>query len=231
MQKQYHKKTTLRSKSSTIKGLLYVHNPEKCEKGTLSDQPRLSCITSTALLGLWGRQSLEDMTSLGTDFEMHAIWQGYFEEPAAKDFIVRKSCTIALSKAQGSCHRTSNNQPYSRVWKSLGDSLPERYCITQRGLCHARKWSSKIFVGNKGMIRICPIDVCVRSLWQKVKRGKITGGEATTRFPVAFCFKKPTCPVPGILGRMCNLLAQSAKGMRNRTRNQIHVQPRKARRN
>jgi hypothetical protein len=44
---------------------------------------------------------LEDMTSLGTDFETHAIWQGYVEDPAAKDFVVRKARTIALSKAQG----------------------------------------------------------------------------------------------------------------------------------
>jgi hypothetical protein len=60
------------------------------------------------------------MTSFVTDFEMHAIWQGYVEDPAAKDFVARKARTIALSKAQGSCHKTSNNQPYSRVWTSLG---------------------------------------------------------------------------------------------------------------
>jgi hypothetical protein len=82
-----------------------------------------------ALLSHWGRQLLEDMTSLGTDFETHAIWQGYVGEPAAKDFVARKARTIALSEVQGSCHRTSDNQPYSRVWKSLGDSLPELYCI------------------------------------------------------------------------------------------------------
>ncbi len=41
----------------------------------LSDQPRLSRITFMALLCRWGWQSLKDMTSLGTDFEMHAIWQ------------------------------------------------------------------------------------------------------------------------------------------------------------
>ncbi len=39
------------------------------------------------------------MTSLGTDFEMHAIWQGYVVDPAVKDFIARKAQTIALSKA------------------------------------------------------------------------------------------------------------------------------------
>jgi hypothetical protein len=32
---------------------------------------------------------------------MHAIWQGYVEEPNAKDFVARKARTIALSKAQG----------------------------------------------------------------------------------------------------------------------------------
>jgi hypothetical protein len=50
MQKQYHKRTTLNSKRSTMKGLLYAHDPEKCEKGMLSDQPRLLRVTSTALL-------------------------------------------------------------------------------------------------------------------------------------------------------------------------------------
>jgi hypothetical protein len=49
--------------------------------------------------------------SFMTDFEMHAIWQGYVEDPTAKDFLARKARTIALSKAQGSCHLTSNNQP------------------------------------------------------------------------------------------------------------------------
>ncbi len=41
------------------------------------------------------------MMSLGTDFETHTLWQGYVEDPAAKDFVARKAHTIALSKAQG----------------------------------------------------------------------------------------------------------------------------------
>jgi hypothetical protein len=72
----------------------------------LSDQPRLLRITSTALLSHWGRQLLKEMTSLGTDFELHAIWQRYVEEPAAKDFVARKACTIALSKVQGTQQST-----------------------------------------------------------------------------------------------------------------------------
>jgi hypothetical protein len=62
-----------------------LKNPEECKKGMLSDQPQLIHVTSTALLCCWGRQSTEDMMSLGTNFETHAIWQGYVVEPAAKD--------------------------------------------------------------------------------------------------------------------------------------------------
>jgi hypothetical protein len=46
------------------------------------------------------------MTFLGTDFETHAIWQGYVEDPAAKDFVARKARTIALSQAQGTRQST-----------------------------------------------------------------------------------------------------------------------------
>jgi hypothetical protein len=67
------------------------------------------------------------MTSLGTDFEKHAYWQGYTEDhlspvnlvmhfpgdgdldanhhkviaPAAMEFVARKTCTIASGKVQG----------------------------------------------------------------------------------------------------------------------------------
>jgi hypothetical protein len=115
-----------KSKSSTKKGLLYTPEESgqkhfKClvsldtllwgdvtstslknpEEFTLSDWPWLTHITSMALLCRWGRQSFKDMMSLGTNFETHAIWQGYVEEPAAKDFVARKACTIAMSKARG----------------------------------------------------------------------------------------------------------------------------------
>jgi hypothetical protein len=80
--------------SSTIKGLLYAHDPEKCKKGMLSDQPRLSRITSTVLLCHWRQKLLKDTTSFGTDFETHAIWQGYVEDPAAKDFVARRPALL-----------------------------------------------------------------------------------------------------------------------------------------
>jgi hypothetical protein len=58
------------------------------------------------LLCRWGQQSLKDMTSFETDFETHAIWQGYVEDPTAKNFVARKAQTIALSKAQGTQQST-----------------------------------------------------------------------------------------------------------------------------
>ncbi len=55
VQRQYRKWTTLHSKSSTIKGLLYAPDPHNCKKGTLSDQPRLLHVSSTAILCCWRR--------------------------------------------------------------------------------------------------------------------------------------------------------------------------------
>jgi hypothetical protein len=76
-----------------------------------------------------------------------------------------------------------------------------------------------------------PMDVCSRNLWQKAEKGKFADSEATTRFPQASCFKKPTCSVPETWWHMYDVLARSANGTRNRRRNQIPVQPRKAQRN
>ncbi len=70
-----------------------LRNPEDQDdrkKGTLSNQPRLTHGTPAALLFSRVLQPIKDVTSLGTNFEMHAKWQGYVEEPAAKDFIARK---------------------------------------------------------------------------------------------------------------------------------------------
>ncbi len=71
------------------------------------------------------------------------------------------------------------------------------------------------------------MDVCTRNLWQKAEKGKFTGSEATTRFPRASCFEKPTRSVPETWGRMYDVLAQNANGTRNGTRNRIPVQLRK----
>jgi hypothetical protein len=96
------------------------------------------------------------MTSLGTDFETHAKWQRSIEEPAAKDFVARKVCTIELNKVQGAhwnankCKEHLGNCPeavvrkatislYSQVWKSLGDNLLELYCVDLAELMSCKK--------------------------------------------------------------------------------------------
>jgi hypothetical protein len=39
--------------------------------------------------------------SFRTDFKKFAIWQGSVEEPAVKDFVARKVCTIEWNEVQG----------------------------------------------------------------------------------------------------------------------------------
>ncbi len=96
--------STSRLRSNSLSWEKSLRNPEEQEdpkKGMLSDQPRLTRITPTALLGIWVLQPMEGMTSLGTDFEKRAKWQGSIEETTAMDFVARKVCTIKLTKVQG----------------------------------------------------------------------------------------------------------------------------------
>ncbi len=62
---------------------------------------------------------------------------------------------------------------------------------------------------------------------KRQKRENFTGSESTTRFPRASCFKKPMHSVPEIWGCMYDILAQSANGTRNGTRNLIPMQRKK----
>jgi hypothetical protein len=71
------------------------------KKRMMSNQPRLTHVTPTALLGSRLIQLIKDIMSLGTDFKTYANWQEYVEEPAAKDFVTRKACTISSGKARG----------------------------------------------------------------------------------------------------------------------------------
>ncbi len=126
-----------------------LRNPEDQddrEKGTVSDQPWLPHVTPTALLGSWVLQPIKGMTSLWTDFKTHAEWQGSVKEPAAIFFVARKVCTTKLNEVQGTnwngikCEEHLWSHPEavlrqatinldSQLWKSLGDSLPELYCV------------------------------------------------------------------------------------------------------
>ncbi len=152
------------------------------------------------------------MTSLRTDFETHAIWQGYVEDPAAKDFVARKACTIALSKAQGTQQSTlftSLEIPWGLHTQAVLHSLA--------GLMSCKKVSVQGFLW-------------VRKVWFAFAQWRFAS-ETFGKRRKASCFKKPTLSVPGIWRCMYKVLPHSAKGTRNRTRNWIPVQPRKAQSN
>ncbi len=53
----------------------------------------------------------------------------YWMEWSARNHLERDQVQRAPEKSSSSCHQTSNNQPYSRVWKSLWDSFPGLYYI------------------------------------------------------------------------------------------------------
>jgi hypothetical protein len=73
------------------------------------------------------------MMSFGTDFEMHAIWQGYVEEPAAKDF-ESKECPhycfeqSARNPTINLIHEFGNplGIPYLAVLSSLARLMPRK---------------------------------------------------------------------------------------------------------
>jgi hypothetical protein len=141
------------------------------------------------------------MTSLGTDFKKRAKWQGSVEEPAVKAFVARKVSTIELTKVQGTswnaikCEDCLRSCPeavvrqvtinlYSPVWKSLGDSFPELYCVDlAEAYVTQESVSLRIYVRRKGMTCNCPTSVCMRNLWQNAERGKNAGTNSCTRYP------------------------------------------------
>ncbi len=149
------------------------------------------------------------MTSLGTDFETHAIWQGYVEDPAAKNFVERKARTIALSEAWGTRQSTlftSLEIPWGFRSRAVLRSLA--------GLMSRKKVSVWGFLW-------------VRKGWFAFAH-RTFASETFSKRRKASCFEKPMRSVPEIWGRMNDILPRSAKGTRNGTRNWIPMQPRKA---
>jgi hypothetical protein len=215
----------------------------------LSNQPRLTCITPTAPLGSWILQLIKGMTFLGTDFKKHAKWQGSVEEPAAKDFVARKVCTIEWNEVQGTiwnaikckeCLRSCPEAVIRQVKIStfihkFGNPLwilfPSCTALTWRRLMSRKKMSFwKFCVRRKGMICNCLMDVCMRNLSQRAERGKKAGTNSCTRFPRASCFEKMH-HVCQRYGGTCTMWYLEYKRYTNGKRNQIPAQPRKVQRN
>ncbi len=66
----------------------------------------------------------------------------------------------------------------------------------------------RIFVSKKGMIRVHPMEVHTRNLWQRAE---------------SVLLQETPRAVHEIWGHMYNVLPRSAKGMRNGTRNRIPI--------
>jgi hypothetical protein len=128
VQRQYRKWTTICSKSSTIKGLLYAPDPHNREKRTLYDQPRLSRVSSTAFLCCWGR-SRSKMWRL--------LWLTLRCMPYGRDtlkILLQSICTeegphYRFEQSARKLSSDKQQSTYSRVWISLGDSIPGLYCV------------------------------------------------------------------------------------------------------
>jgi hypothetical protein len=133
-----------------------------------SRTPKIHC-TSRQL----GMTAAQRFTSLGTDFEMHAIWQVYVEEPAAKVFVAGRptlsnwpkhkestgtwSSAMTAWESSRSCHRTSDNQSLSTnleiPWGFLTWALL-RYLVGAYVTLESESW--RIFVSKEGMIHNSP---------------------------------------------------------------------------
>ncbi len=120
-------------------------------------------------------------------------------------FVARKPALLPWSEAQGSCQKTSDNQPYSRVWISFGDSIPGLYCVAW---LMQESVSLRLFVRKKGM---SPVQSNGRSQQKpSAKRQKRENSTVVMLLPgyqQASCFEKPTRSVPETWGRMYDVLA------------------------
>ncbi len=77
---------------------------------TLSDQPQLSRVSSMVLLCCWGRSCSKIWHPLWLTLRCMP-YGGVRWGSCCEAFVARKACTIVLSEAQGSCLKTSDNQP------------------------------------------------------------------------------------------------------------------------
>jgi hypothetical protein len=215
----------------------------------LSNQPQLTRITPTALLGSGALQLIEYLASLGNDFKTHAKWQGSIEEPAAKDFVARKVHTIKYNEVQGThwnankCQERLGNCPeagfrqatiilYSRVWKSLGNSLPELYCVD---LAKAYATQESVSLRRLGEKKRYDLQSPNGHLHEKPLAKGGTGKENRNYFlyqvPTSVLLQENASCVPEIWGRMYDVVLGEPKLYKNRMRNWIPVQQSKMQRN
>ncbi len=136
-----------RSKSSTLKGLLYTPIQQKqYHKRTTLRRLKIPLQIIVArkvhTIALEGSAKKPVMRHA-----INAIWHAYIGNPAARHS-ARKAHTIALEQSARKLSEDKQQSTYSQVWISFGDSIPGLYCVawlTQESV------SLRIFVRKKGM--------------------------------------------------------------------------------
>ncbi len=171
MGRNYQKRTTLRSKSSTSKGLLYAPDHDNCKKGMMSDQPRLSRISSMALLCCWGHSCSKIWRPSWVTLRCMLYGRGTLRIPLQSicseegpHFCREQSARKLSQDKQQSTLITSLEIPWGfHTWAVLRSLARPRSCkkVSVWGFLRERKvW----FVFS-------PTDVSTRNLWQKVEKG------------------------------------------------------------
>jgi hypothetical protein len=97
-QKQYHKRTALRTLKLPLQSICSEEGPHY----------RLGAKRKEAVI----RQAI------------NAIWHGYVENPAVKHLQQGRPTLLPWSEAQGSCQKTSNNQPIHEFGYPLVNPYP-----------------------------------------------------------------------------------------------------------
>ncbi len=194
--------------SSWAKSLRNPEDQDDHKKGTLSNQPRLRHVTPTVLLGSWVLKPIKNMMALGLTSRHMPNGKGTLRNPLQRILLQGRSALSNWTKckeptgtqtsaksAWGIVQKLSSDKQQSAFIHKFGNPL-EILCLSCTALTQQRLMSRKkvsvwgFWVRRKGMICCCPMDVCMKNLWQKVERGKKTGTNSSTRFPQASCFEK-----------------------------------------
>jgi hypothetical protein len=103
---------------------------------------------------------------------------------------------IKCQEHMGIIQKMSSDKQQSTLIHKFGNPLripgpPKLYCIDLvEAYVMQESVSLRIFVRRKGMIRDCPMDIHMRNIWRKVKRGKKIGTDSSTRFLQVSSFEK-----------------------------------------
>ncbi len=204
VRRKFWKRTTLRSKSSTLKGLVYapIQQKQYHKRTTLRRLkiPLQSMVARKVRTIAWAkrdkaviRQAKNAVNGMGTLkiplWSIHSEEGPHYHLGAKREEAVIRQGTINLIH---------------------GLEIPWWFHtrVVLRSLANARKCQLKDFC-EKERYESCSVlrTLTSETFDKRRKRGKFTSSEATTRFPQASSFEKPMRSVPETWGCMYDVLA------------------------